>query len=80
LFIAEQSPMDMTGLDAMFRGGASSKVIVGIPCYNEEVAIGSLVLRAFQYADKVVVVDDGSTDKTTQVARLAGAEVLAQDV
>jgi glycosyltransferase involved in cell wall biosynthesis len=51
-------------------------VMVGIPCYNEEVAIGSLVVRASQYADRVVVLDDGSTDKTAQVARLAGADVL----
>jgi len=51
-------------------------VMVGIPCYNEEVAIGSLVVRASQYADKVVVLDDGSTDKTAEVARLAGADVL----
>ncbi len=51
-------------------------VMVGIPCYNEEVAIGSLVVRASQYADRVVVPDDGSTDKTAAVARLAGADVL----
>ena len=51
-------------------------VMVGIPCYNEEVAIGSLVVRASQYADKVVVLDDGSADKTAEVARLAGADVL----
>jgi glycosyltransferase involved in cell wall biosynthesis len=54
--------------------------VVGIPCYNEEVAIGSLVLRASQYADQVVVLDDGSTDKTAQVARFAGAKVLVHDV
>src|SRR5665811_1250177 len=54
-------------------------VMVGIPCYNEEVAIGSLVVRASQYADKVVVLDDGSTDKTAEVARLTGAEVLVHD-
>lgn len=51
-------------------------VMVGIPCYNEEVAIGSLVVRASQYADRVAVLDDGSTDKTAEVARLAGADVL----
>src|SRR5665811_2125829 len=51
-------------------------VMVGIPCYNEEVAIGSLVARASQYADRIVVLDDGSTDKTAEVARLAGADVL----
>jgi glycosyltransferase involved in cell wall biosynthesis len=54
--------------------------MVGIPCYNEEVAIGSLVLRASQYADQVVVLDDGSTDKTAEVARFAGALVLVHDV
>jgi glycosyltransferase involved in cell wall biosynthesis len=53
--------------------------MVGIPCYNEEVAIGSLVIRASQYADQVVVLDDGSTDKTAEVARLAGAHVLVHD-
>ena len=50
--------------------------MVGIPCYNEEVAIGSLVARASQYADRVVVLDDGSTDKTAEIARLVGADVL----
>jgi glycosyltransferase involved in cell wall biosynthesis len=55
----------------------AAKIMVGIPCYNEEVAIGSLVLRAAQYVDRIVVLDDGSTDRTAQVARLAGAEVLA---
>ena len=59
---------------------ASPRIVVGIPCYNEEVAIGSLVLRASQYADQVVVLDDGSTDKTAQVARFAGAKVLVHDV
>lgn len=54
--------------------------MVGIPCYNEEIAIGSMVLRALAYADRVVVLDDGSTDKTAEVARLAGAEVLVHDV
>ncbi len=57
-----------------------STTVVGIPCYNEEVAIGSIVLRALTYVDRVVVLDDGSTDKTAEVARLAGAEVLAHDV
>lgn len=54
-------------------------IMVGIPSYNEEIAIGSLVLRASQYADKVVVLDDGSADRTADVARLAGAEVLVHD-
>ncbi len=53
-------------------------VIVGIPAFNEEVAIGSMVLRARKYADKVIVIDDGSIDKTTDVAMTAGAHVVSK--
>ncbi|MCK9150749.1 glycosyltransferase family 2 protein [Methanobacterium alcaliphilum] len=53
-----------------------TKIAVLLPAYNEEVALGSIILRSKQYADKVIVVDDGSTDNTTLVAELAGAEVI----
>jgi glycosyltransferase involved in cell wall biosynthesis len=51
-------------------------IVVVIPCYNEEIAIGSIVLRSLKYAEKVLVIDDGSRDRTAEVARMAGAEVL----
>jgi glycosyltransferase involved in cell wall biosynthesis len=47
-----------------------------LPAYNEEISIGSVVLRTKQYADRVIVIDDGSSDRTVEVAALAGAEVL----
>ena len=47
-----------------------------LPAYNEETSIGSVVLRARLYADRVIVIDDGSSDRTAEVALLAGAEVL----
>jgi len=52
------------------------KTLVAIPAYNEETAIGSVVLKARQHADKVIVVDDGSLDHTAEIAELAGAEVI----
>jgi glycosyltransferase involved in cell wall biosynthesis len=66
--------------DDMSRDTDLSIILAGIPCYNEEVAIGSVVLRTSKYADRVVVIDDGSTDSTAEVARLAGADVLVHDV
>lgn len=47
-----------------------------LPAYNEEVSIGSMVLHARQHADHVVVIDDGSKDRTYEMAKLAGAEVI----
>jgi glycosyltransferase involved in cell wall biosynthesis len=51
-------------------------IIVAIPAFNEEIAIGSMVLRSRKYAVKVVVVDDGSKDRTAEIANMAGAEVI----
>ena len=55
------------------------KVIVGLPAYNEERAVAGVVLQAKQYADMVIVVNDGSVDNTARLARLAGAEVVEHD-
>ncbi|MCG7848232.1 MAG: glycosyltransferase family 2 protein [ANME-2 cluster archaeon] len=54
----------------------SSEITVLIPAYNEEVAIGSMVLHTRKYADRVIVIDDGSSDRTAEVAKMAGAEVI----
>ena len=37
------------------------KTIVIIPAFNEQAAIGEIVEKSLQYADDVLVVDDGST-------------------
>lgn len=55
---------------------AHMEVMVAIPAFNEEVAIGSVVLQALEFADEVVVIDDGSTDDTAEIAAAAGAFVI----
>ena len=51
-------------------------VMVAMPAYNEERRVGNTVAGVKPYADVVVVVDDGSKDKTVAVAEEAGAVVV----
>lgn len=52
------------------------KLAVVIPAYNEATRIAAVVTDVLPYAAKVIVVDDGSKDDTSEVARKAGAHVL----
>ena len=60
------------------RQTASVRKIVIVPALNEEHSIGSVIteIRAADPELDVVVVDDGSTDRTAIVAAEHGAEVL----
>ena len=51
-----------------------------IPAFNEEIPIGSVVLSTLKYVDQVIVVDDGSSDRTAEIALMAGAEVVKHPV
>ncbi|MDD5740229.1 MAG: glycosyltransferase family 2 protein [Candidatus Peribacteraceae bacterium] len=50
--------------------------IAVIPAYNEERTIESVVRGVQEYVDIVLVVDDGSTDRTPLLAEAAGAKVI----
>jgi glycosyltransferase involved in cell wall biosynthesis len=55
-------------------------VVAIIPAFNEERHVGSVVLRLRHVLDTVLVVNDGSSDATEEVARLAGAQVITHPV
>ncbi len=52
------------------------QVAVIIPTHNNELTIGTLVILSRKYAGTVIVADNGSTDRTMEVAERAGAEVI----
>jgi len=52
------------------------RITVVIPCLNEEEGIAEVLSRMPRFVDEVVVVDNGSTDRTAEVARAYGANVI----
>ena len=54
----------------------SNKIFAVIPAYNEEKNIADIIKKTKAYVDKIVVVDDGSRDKTIAKAEEAGAITL----
>ena len=58
----------------------SQKITVIIPCLNEEQGVEQVLRRMPEFVDEVIVVDNGSTDRTGEVARSFGARVIREDV
>lgn len=54
----------------------SKNIVAVLPAYNEETSIGSIILLTRLYTDNVIVVDDASSDRTAEIAKKAGAEVI----
>ncbi len=52
------------------------KVIAVLPAYNEEKRIKDTILKTKKYVDKIIVVDDGSKDKTAEISKNSGAEII----
>lgn len=73
-------------LDATYRGDVVSArpfepgVFVVIPAFNEGSAIADTVRAVRNLWDRVMVVDDGSCDETSAIARKAGAIVVRHPI
>ena len=69
-------------MDVSKSFSADIKVVVLVPCYNEEVTIASVVhgFRAVLPNVPIYVYDNNSTDQTVKVAREAGAIVRSESL
>ncbi|MFJ8020717.1 glucosyl-3-phosphoglycerate synthase [Streptomyces sp. NPDC096311] len=68
------------------KRATGSSVSVVLPALNEEETVGEIVavirhdlMQQVPLVDEIVVVDSGSTDRTSQVAAAAGARVVHRD-
>ena len=51
-------------------------ITIGIPAYNEEKNIASIIVKLKKIAQKIIVCNDGSTDLTGEIAEKLGAVVI----
>lgn len=77
--LRETAAFSTTAITADTAASATPGRLVGIPAYNESVGIGSTILAAQQFADEVVVIDDGSADNTVELVRQTEATLLAHE-
>ena len=55
------------------------KVAAGIPAFNEEKNIGSIIVQLLKIVDSVIVCNDGSSDNTGIIAKKMGAIVVSHE-
>lgn len=76
-FIIDSSSQSLTQNEKeQHRKEVRKNITVILPVYNNELSIGSTVIRAKKYSSRIIVVDNASFDHTVEVAETAGAEIV----
>lgn len=52
------------------------KIVIGLPAYNEEKNIASIILKLKKITETIIICNDGSTDLTSEIAEKMGAIVV----
>ena len=55
------------------------KITIGIPAYNEEKNIASIITKLKKITDSIIVCDDGSSDMTTEISKKLGVIVISHE-
>jgi len=66
-------------MSASTEQGNRPFIVACIPAYNEESTIASVILETEKHVSKVIVVNDGSTDHTAEIAKRIGALVISHE-
>ena len=53
------------------------KITIGVPAYNEEKNIASIITKLKKITDSIIVCDDGSSDMTSDISKNLGATVIS---
>ena len=53
------------------------KTCLLLPAYNESRTIGQIIQESAEFIREIVVIDDGSSDETAEIAATCGAACLA---
>jgi len=53
------------------------KITIGIPAYNEEKNIASIITKLKKITNSIIVCDDGSSDMTSEISKNLGAIVIS---
>ena len=61
----------------MYKG---QSITVIIPCLNEEAGVEQVLRDMPEFVDEIIVVDNGSTDRTGEVAASLGAKVIREEL
>jgi glycosyltransferase involved in cell wall biosynthesis len=64
------------GVEYKKRDTEGKITIAAMPAFNEEKYIAKMIIGCQKYVDRVIVVDDGSTDATAEIAEALGAIVI----
>ena len=55
------------------------KITIGIPAFNEEKNIASIITKLKKISDSIIVCNDGSSDMTEEIAKEMGVIVISHD-
>lgn len=58
------------------EAAGNCEIILVIPTHNDELTLGSVIVKAKPLVSRIIVVDDGSKDRTSEVGHIAGVEVI----